>query len=98
MRKLLHQTGASAILVSTRTAGHVEDTVQEDTTADHLRAVTYEAAPFTRFVHPSSDPMEFSNLRQCQLCVREDDSNVIILHSSGTTGIASPFRLRRARS
>ncbi|KAL8886462.1 MAG: hypothetical protein Q9215_005836 [Flavoplaca cf. flavocitrina] len=85
VRKLLLETGASAILVSSRTSGHIEDTVQQNTPSDHGRPVIYKAAPFTRFLPSSLGHVEFEHLPKCQQYVREDDLDVIILHSSGTT-------------
>lgn len=91
MRKLLLETGASAIIVSSRTAGHIEETVQQNTTSEHGGPVIYKAATLTRFLPSSLGPVEFVHLAKCQQYVREDDLNVIILHSSGTTGRDYPF-------
>lgn len=93
MRKLLLETGASAILVSSRTSGHIEETVQQNTTSVHGRPVIYKAAPFTRFLPSSLGRVEFVHLPRCQHYVREDDLDVIILHSSGTTGTVCPLRM-----
>ena len=91
VRKLLLETDASTILVSSRTSGHIEDMVQHNTISDHSNPVIYKAVPFTRFLPLPSSHVEFVHLRKCQQYVREDDLNVIILHSSGTTGRLYPF-------
>ncbi|KAI4236743.1 MAG: hypothetical protein LQ349_002368 [Xanthoria aureola] len=93
VRKLLLETGASAILVSSRTSGHIEETVQQNTTSVHGRPVIYKAAPFTRFLPSSLGRVEFVHLPRCKHYVREDDLDVIILHSSGTTGLPKAIPL-----
>ncbi|KAL8994550.1 MAG: hypothetical protein Q9169_005514 [Polycauliona sp. 2 TL-2023] len=91
VRKLLHETGASAIIISSRTAAHIEDALQA--TADQLKTITYQAAPFTHFLPSSVSQTDFPHLQQCRRHIREDDMNVIILHSSGTTGLPKAIPL-----
>ena len=95
VRKLLNETGASSIIVSSRTAGQIEDAAQQNAPVDQFKATTYKAVSFTLFLEASLGPTEFLHLPQCQQYVREDDQNVIILHSSGTTGMLCALLARR---
>lgn len=84
--KLLEETGASSVIISSRSAGHLKDALLGADESGRTRAVTYTAAPFDHFLEPSIDLKESQHFAFCRQCVREDDQNVIILHSSGTTG------------
>ncbi|KAH7036703.1 hypothetical protein B0J12DRAFT_581494 [Macrophomina phaseolina] len=83
VRHLLKETGAQSILLSKRTerliARDVADLVQ-------VKA----AAPFSLFLEPSVAPAARTGTR---LHVDEKDIDVLILHSSGTTGLPKPIRL-----
>ncbi|KAL8748078.1 MAG: hypothetical protein Q9190_000106 [Brigantiaea leucoxantha] len=84
--QLLEETGALSIIVSSRTAGHIEDALSKHPRATHPRINMYMAAPLDSFVQSSPAPDVFSRFVQCRRHVRENDQNVLILHSSGTTG------------
>ena len=88
--KLLNETGASSVIVSSRTAGHIKDAILKNNEAGRTRVVTYAAAPFDRFVESPIDLNASQRFAQCRQSLREDDQNVIILHSSGTTGKFTP--------
>lgn len=92
--KLLRETGASSVIVSTRTAGSIKDALVG------VDGALYTAAPFDRFLEPSSTANVFQCLVSCPQSVRENDQNVIILHSSGTTGTFQSylFTARRLNS
>ena len=54
------------------------------------------AAPFEEFLaaeFPSGQPLQ--RVSSCQQLVRESDRNVLILHSSGTTGRSESLNLGR---
>ena len=84
--KLLEETGAWSVIVSSRTAGRIEDALLKANEAGRARSVIYTAAPFDEFLGSSFDLNASQHFAHCQQCIREDDQNVIILHSSGTTG------------
>ena len=84
--KLLEETGASSIIVSSRTAGHVKDALLKGDETERTQISIYSAAPFDQFMESSINLNASQRFAHCRQCVREDDQNVIILHSSGTTG------------
>ena len=78
---LLKATGATDILVSPRALGTVHE-ARSLLTSD-LRIHTQ--TPYEDFLHQKTPVVE-----RCDL-VEETDRNVLILHSSGTTGLPKPI-------
>jgi hypothetical protein len=75
---LLQETNASSIIVSPRTRASLES----DSPFHAINALSFEG-----FL-PTRGPREvgLAYLEGCRGFIREDDRNVIVLHSSGTTG------------
>ncbi|KAL8728551.1 MAG: hypothetical protein Q9181_005308 [Wetmoreana brouardii] len=79
--------------VSPRTAGHIESALQHDSKTGNSQAAMYTALPFEDYLEFAPASQSFSLFDQCRLCVREQDQNVTILHSSGTTGLPKAIPL-----
>ena len=86
IRKLLSQTGTVSIIVSSRTEGHVNHALRNGEHSEAAHVLVTESVPFDQFLQSCPPRKEFPYLAQCKSFVREDDQNVLILHSSGTTG------------
>lgn len=83
---LLKQTGCNCLIASPRTAPGIRDILNEDSASD-LGYRMIDAVTFEEFLAPAEYPSSsLSRLPACAQMVREDDRNVLILHSSGTTG------------
>ena len=92
IRHLLEETQAKNIIVSSRTRSTVEHSLAVQVNAE---VSLHEARPLESLLQDSEDPIFESKAycRRTKQCVREDDCNVLILHSSGTTGLPKPIRL-----
>ena len=82
---LLHDSGCDSIIVSPRTRSSVWETRNDKGTFKAAIHCT-DAVAFGHFLGHKSEDLAFSRLENGKNAVREDDRNVIILHSSGTTG------------
>lgn len=87
VRHLLKETGARSILLSKRTERLIAQDVKD-------LAEVKMVAPFTTFLHGQvlSDSVNGAG-QGGRLAVDESDTNILILHSSGTTGLPKPIRL-----
>ncbi|KAL1623267.1 putative NRPS-like protein biosynthetic cluster [Neofusicoccum ribis] len=87
VRHLLNETGAQSILLSKRT----ERLIAEDVVGLVEAQVV---PPYSLFLESSVDSDPGSRPRHdARVNVDENDLNVLILHSSGTTGLPKPIRL-----
>lgn len=86
VHQLLNETGAVSIIVSRRTRAIVQEAFpNEDETTIRVTNVI----PFEQLLSTSNN---LHRLFECRRIVREHDRNVLILHSSGTTGLSpTPF-------
>lgn len=79
---LLEKTGAQDIIVSARARGTVDEA--RDFLSSELRI--HSQTPYEEFLVPKKGDV----VERCDL-VEETDRNVLILHSSGTTGLPKPI-------
>ena len=89
---LLRQTSAASILVCAKTRAAAEEAVSalEDSRLTKVNLLTAE--PFEELFNPGSQSASAVNgYQKPSRIVREDDRNVLILHSSGTTGLPKPI-------
>lgn len=87
MQHLLEETGASSIIVSSRTAAVIKDGLSEGIDAINPKKPFAIAAPFETLLAASSAIRIFHHIASSRQFVREADQNALILHSSGTTGM-----------
>lgn len=93
IRHLLQQTSARSVLVSSKTRHLAEEAILGLTTSDVLPEV-HDAAPFESFLCSQRSSVKAPDrVRRQNRLLREDDRNVLILHSSGTTGLPKPIHL-----
>lgn len=82
---LLKETGALSIIVSCRTRAIIQEAI---TCEDETTIRVTDVSPFEQLLSTSH---ELHRIFSCRQMVREHDRNVLVLHSSGTTGL-SPTR------
>lgn len=82
---LLRETGTRTVLVSNRTKRMIKSTL-----ADITKVVS--AVPYSHFFVMASDPITLCPA-EIKTHIEENDRNVLILHSSGTTGNPKPVYL-----
>lgn len=94
IRHLLTATGAQAVVCSPRLTRPVESALVS-TNGEVVEAAIHRARPFQAYLGESDDgcasPAEGSSICAGGHYVGEKDRNVIILHSSGTTGLPKPI-------
>lgn len=81
---LLKATTAGSIIASSKGVQAVQEAV--DSLDESFRPVIHEQRPWETFVSETDGQLP----PMCPL-VDEDDRNVLILHSSGTTGLPKPI-------
>ena len=84
----MEETGASSIILSARTAGAIKDGLSEKNDITDVKTSFSIAAPIENLLETSSDFQIFHHIASSRRFVREADQNVLILHSSGTTGMS----------
>lgn len=82
---LLKETGALSIIASYRTRAIIQEALLEE---DEATIRVTDVIPFEQLPSTSN---ELHRIFSCRQIVREHDRNVLMLHSSGTTGL-SPTR------
>jgi hypothetical protein len=86
IRHLVCETDPSAIIVTSRSHAVAEEALQDKHDTRFGRVKLFKSVPFDQFLVASNSTAR----RKVQLprsdLIQEDDRNVIILHSSGTTG------------
>ena len=88
---LLATTAACAVIVSPRLKNTAKEALSFFSTAGFLPKI-YTQTAYASFLDPQADrELKLGNI--CKPCyyVRENDRNVLILHSSGTTGLPKPI-------
>lgn len=87
VRNLLNQTGTKAIVASPRNRQSIEDAMHEERNPSNVRNEIEVAPPIDCFlsisINATFPAYDYTHKRT----VRENDRNVLILHSSGTTGM-----------
>jgi acyl-CoA synthetase (AMP-forming)/AMP-acid ligase II len=88
---LLGSTAACAIIISPRLKNTAKEALSLFSTTGPQPAI-YAQAAFTSYLDPQAD-QEHTDGSICKpgYYVRENDRNVLILHSSGTTGLPKPI-------
>ena len=91
IQHLLAATDACAIIVSPRLERTAQEALDHSPNQD-FRPQLYRQAAFTSFVNLSNSP----DAKGASIClpghyVHEKDRDVLILHSSGTTGLPKPI-------
>lgn len=79
---LLKETGAVSILVSYRTRAIIQEALSDE---DEATIKVADVAPFEQLLTRSN---KLHRIFSCRRMVREHDRNVLVLHSSGTTGLS----------
>lgn len=82
---LLKETGAVSIIASYRTRAIIRESLLDED-EDTIRVT--DVVPLEQLLSTSN---ELHRIFSCRQMVREHDRNVLVLHSSGTTGL-SPTR------
>ena len=92
IRHLLEQTHAKTVIVSSRTYSIVQHALSG---SDLLPTSLVEAVPLKQLLSPPEDTASKlkNHLVSTRHLIREDDCNVLVLHSSGTTGLPKAIRL-----
>ncbi|OSS44047.1 hypothetical protein B5807_11144 [Epicoccum nigrum] len=85
---LLHSIGARSVLASPRLVSLAKAAFSEELSPDALEL--HISQPFESNLPPSTEPFE-KPLSSSEHYVSESDRNVLILHSSGTTGLPKPI-------
>ncbi|KAG9246422.1 hypothetical protein BJ878DRAFT_574050 [Calycina marina] len=88
---LLQQTEATTVLVSNRTNANVKKAFSGDQQVLSTSPNLLIAPIFDEFLNSPHSKLSWTH--SCDRLVREDDRNVIILHSSGSTGLPKPISL-----
>lgn len=92
---LVLKTGAQAVLVSPRTAHAAGDALRMGSgkaSGEHTEASLYVAQPFETFIPDGIDEVSLSQkLGVAGYDGGESDRSVLVLHSSGTTGLPKPI-------
>lgn len=79
VQHLLHETGSGFVIVSPRTRKSIEDAIPATSMTD--------VADFESFLSASTSTDAYlCRVVDSRRMIREDDGNVLVLHSSGTTG------------
>ena len=88
---LLVKTGAKAIIVSSRAKGLVTEALEIDK-EKHSAPTLYLQTPYESFLESETIPSPpHERLFVPNHFISETDRNVLILHSSGTTGLPKPI-------
>lgn len=86
IRHLVCETDSSAIIVTSRSHAVAEEALQDKHSSTFGRVKLVKSAPFDQFLGASNSTAWSKVQLPRRDLIREEDRNVIILHSSGTTG------------
>ena len=87
VRHLLSETSAASIIASPRMLSGTRNAIVGSKASESSSVTVQEATPFAKFTSSEiAAHLPLQRISKIPSAIREDDRDVLILHSSGTTG------------